>query len=57
MKTFEVELKRESFITLTVEANSQDEAEAKAWKEVEQNYPNINDSNWEVASITEGVAK
>lgn len=53
MKTYEVELKRESYITLTVEANSPDEAETKAWYEMERNYPNINDSTWLVSSIEE----
>jgi len=53
MKTFEIELKRESYVTLTVEANSRDEAEEKAWRELERNYPQINDSNWELSSIEE----
>ena len=53
MKTFEIELKRESYITLTVEADNQEEAEAKAWQEIAHNYPNINDSNWNLESIEE----
>lgn len=53
MKTYEVELKRESYITLTIEANSPDEAEEMAWEELEHNYPHINDSTWNVNYIEE----
>lgn len=38
MKTYEVELKRESYVLYTVEANSPEEAEDKAWKELESDY-------------------
>ena len=51
MKTFEVELRRTSYITLTVEANDRDEAEAKAWQRVEADNVNINDAQWDVESI------
>lgn len=47
---FEVELKRESYVTYTVEANSPDEAEDKAWKELERNVPNEH-GYWSVESI------
>lgn len=53
MKTYEVELQRTSYITLTVEANSKEEAEALAWKRIEQDVVNINDSQWDVESIEE----
>lgn len=53
MRTYEVELRRESYITLTVEANNPEEAEEKAWHELEHNYPNINDSTWTLESIEE----
>ena len=53
MKTYEVELKRTSYITLTVEARDQNEAEEKAWQEIEHNRADINDANWEVESIEE----
>lgn len=33
---FEVELKRESYVVLTVEADNPAEAEEKAWRELEQ---------------------
>jgi len=38
MKKYEVELKRESYVLYTVEANSPEEAEDKAWKELESDY-------------------
>lgn len=52
MKTFEVELKRTSYITLFIEAESKDEAEYKAWQEV-MNNPNSSDASWGVESIEE----
>ena len=51
MKKFEVEFRRTSFITVTVEAESRDEAWEKAWQEVDQTY--IGDANWETESIEE----
>ncbi len=53
MKTYEVELRRTSYITITVEADSKDEAEEKAWQEIEHDRADINDANWEVESIEE----
>lgn len=53
MKNYEVELKRTSFITLYVEAESEEEAETKAWQEIEHNRADINDAQWELSSIEE----
>jgi hypothetical protein len=53
MKTFEVELRRTSYITLTVEADSKKEAEAKAWVEIENGRTDIYDAQWDVESIEE----
>jgi hypothetical protein len=53
MKTYEVELRRTSYITLTVEADSAEQAEEKAWQEIEHNRADINDAHWEVESIEE----
>ena len=53
MKTYEVELCRTSYITVTVEANDEDDAEAKAWKQIEQDCVNINDAVWDLNSIEE----
>ena len=51
-KTYEVELRRTSFITVTVEAENEDGAEALAWGEVESR-PDANDASWEIESIEE----
>jgi hypothetical protein len=53
MKTYEVEFKRTSYITVTVEANNEDEAEEVAWADIEANTVNINDADWDVEIITE----
>ena len=53
MKTYEVELRRTSYIIVTVEANDKDEAEAEAWKRVEADHVNINDAQWDIESIEE----
>jgi len=53
MKTYEVELRRTSYITLTVEADSKDEAETKAWQEIENGRTDIYDAQWDVESIVE----
>jgi hypothetical protein len=57
MKTYEVELRRTSFIVLTVEAESASQAEELAWKGV--NFDPVNDdASWDVESIEEiGGAK
>lgn len=53
MKTFEVEFCRTSYITLTVEADSKEEAEKKAWAEIENGRTDIYDAQWDVESIEE----
>lgn len=53
MKTFEVELRRTSYITVTVEAVDEDDAEAKAWQEIENGRNDIYDAQWDVESIEE----
>jgi hypothetical protein len=50
MKTFEIEMKRTSYITLTIEAETQDDAEALAWKGIEQDYYR-DDGHWDIESI------
>ena len=50
MKTYEVELKRTSFITITVEAGSTEEAEFLAWQEVPAHEDGYAD--WDVQSVT-----
>ena len=51
-KTYEVELRRISYVTVTVEADNEDDAEIKAWAEIESNDGNI-DSSWDVESVEE----
>ena len=55
MKKFEVEFRRQSYIIVTVEAKSKDEAIDKAWEELDNNYEHgdIEDASWDVESIEE----
>lgn len=53
MKTYEVELRRTSYITITVEAENEDDAEEKAWREIEGGRTDIYDAQWDVESIEE----
>lgn len=53
MKTYEVELQRTSYITVTVVAENEDDAEKLVWKHIEADGININDSNWSVESVEE----
>lgn len=52
MKTYEVELRRTSYITFTVEAEDNDDALDKAWKEC-NDRPDSDDATWDVESIEE----
>ena len=52
MKTYEVELKRESYITIWVEALNEAHAEELAWKEIEDR-PDSDDASWLIESIEE----
>jgi hypothetical protein len=51
MKTYEVELRRTSYIVVTVEADTQEEAEAKAYDEGAVKLDNY--ASWDVESIEE----
>jgi hypothetical protein len=52
MKTFEVELRRTSYIVIAVQAETQDEAEELAWKELD-NRADTGHATWEVESVEE----
>lgn len=52
MKTYEVELCRTSYITLTVEADTVEEAEALAFREVEGRGDSAY-ASWDIESIEE----
>jgi hypothetical protein len=53
MKTYNVELQRTSYITVTVEAENKDDAIALAWQELERDHVNIEDASWDIESIEE----
>ena len=52
MRTYEVELCRTSYITITVHAETKAQAEEKAWKELE-NRADGGDAYWNLESIEE----
>jgi hypothetical protein len=57
MKTYQIEMKRTSYINIEIEAESQDAAEALAWKQVDADYYK-DDGAWEIESIeVEGEMK
>ncbi len=51
MRTFEIELRRTSYIVLTIEAETQEEAEAKAWGEIESGDYRHEDAHWDIESV------
>jgi hypothetical protein len=58
MKTYTVTIARSSFVEITVDANSRDEAEALAWAEQDLMQYEWNPSDdWETVSIDQTFAK
>ena len=58
MKTYTVTIARSSFVKITVDANSRDEAEALAWVEQDLMQHEWNPSDdWETISIDQTFAK
>lgn len=53
MKTYEVELRKTSYVTLTIEAETRKDAEAKAWQALERGELATDCTNWDVAFIEE----
>lgn len=54
MKTYQVELKRVSYVTMTVEAETKDAAEDAAWDELASDGSwNDSDASWGIESIEE----
>ena len=51
MKTYEIELRRTSYIVVTVEADTQEEAEAKVYDEGAVKLDNY--ASWDIESIEE----
>lgn len=56
MKTYQIELKRTSYVNILVEADSLEQAEALAWKELETSDNDEQDASWELESIEEWKA-
>jgi hypothetical protein len=56
MKTYQVELKRVSYVNLTVEADSPEAAEDAAWLELQTSGYEGYDAEWTLGSIDEEVA-
>lgn len=50
MKTYQIEMKRTSYINLTIDAESEEAAEALAWKQIDQDYYR-DDGSWEIETI------
>jgi hypothetical protein len=53
MKTYNVELKRTSYTTVTVKAETQDAAEEIAWLELEKHEHKDGYGDWDLESIEE----
>ena len=53
MKTYEVELKRVSYVTYIVQALDETDAEDEAWKLLERDGRDNNDAHWEVEYVAE----
>jgi hypothetical protein len=55
MKTYQVEFKRTSFVTVSIEAESADDAEQKAWDEfnMDEGYFEVGNADWTIETITE----
>lgn len=51
MAFYQVELKRVSFITVEVEAQTPDQAELMAWNELQSGDYDDNDADWSLQSI------
>jgi hypothetical protein len=52
MKTYQIELKRTSYVNITVEAESVEEAEELAWDELQSDGSyGLTYADWEIESI------
>ena len=51
MKTYQIELKRVSYVSVEIEAENPEDAEAQAWREVESRH--FSDAEWNLESIEE----
>ena len=53
MKTFEIDVRRTSFITLLVDAENEQEAEKLAWHKIQYDPVNDDHASWDIESIEE----
>ncbi len=53
MKTYSIELRRTSFVNLTIEAETKEQAEDLAWKEIESYEYHSANADWEIGFIDE----
>jgi len=53
MKTYQVELKRVSYVNLTVEADSPEAAEDAAWLELQTGDYDDYDADWSLSDVEE----
>lgn len=53
MKTYQVELKRVSYVTVTVEAANRDAAEDAAWLELQTGDYDDVDADWSLSDVEE----
>ena len=52
MNTYQIELKRISYVNLTIEADNEDEAERLAWEEISSDGSyGDGDAHWDIESI------
>lgn len=54
MKTYQVELKRVSYVTMTIDADNEDQAEMLAWDQLVTDGSWGTDAEWFVESIEGG---
>jgi hypothetical protein len=56
MKTYQVEFRRVSFVTVSIKAESEDDAEQKAWDEFNMDegyFEEVGKTDWTIETITE----
>jgi hypothetical protein len=53
MKTYQVELKRVSYVTVTVEADSPEAAEDAAWLELQTGDYDDTNADWSLSDVEE----
>lgn len=53
MKTYEIELRRTSYVIVTVEADTREKAEDIAWLELEKHEHKDGYADWQLESIEE----